>query len=506
LFKRYVLIVLLGLAALAAPAQAASPGADGLRDRLFPGLGNGGYDALHYHLDVRYATSAPSQPLDGTVTIVARATQSLSRLNLDFAGDSIGAVTVDGDGAAWRRDGEELVITPRHSLRRGQLFVVRVSHFAATPTEPGGSLGSTAFFITPDGSATAPQPDLAHHIFPSNDHPRDKASYSFRIDVPAGEVAIANGVPTSRRTHDGRTVWEYVQRQPMASELLQLAVGFYDLLPQGRHRGVPLRDVVAPSLESLVAPALPLEPEQLDYMIDRVGRYPFDIFGTFVVDAQLGFALETQTISLLDRVWFTDFTQDVWDPTMLHELSHMWFGDSVSPDSWSDLWLNEGHASWYEFLYAEERGQLEGDTEDYPDPTGYADFDDLMRAVYAHGDQWRHDDGPVALPSSADTLFNLQRYHGGALVLYALRQKIGGRDFARLEREWVTRYRDRVASTDDFIALASEIAHRDLRGFLRAWVYGTTTPPMPGHPDWTVDPVVPQALALGRSPRGRPVP
>ena len=47
---------------------------------------------------------------------------------------------------------------------------------------------------------------------------------------------------------------------------------------------------------------------------------------------------------------------------MLHELAHKWFGDSVAPYEWSDLWLNEGHASWYEFLYAEEHGQLEEDT------------------------------------------------------------------------------------------------------------------------------------------------
>jgi aminopeptidase N len=506
MLKRFVLVIVLACACLAAPAQAASPGAPGIGDRLFPGLGNGGYDVVHYQLDVRYATRAPSQPLDGTVTILARATQSLSRFDLDFAGDSVGSVAVDGRSAQWRRDGEELVITPARDLRRGRRFVVRVSHFTATPTEPGDTLSSTAFFITPDGSATAPQPDLAHRIFPCNDHPRDKASYSFRIDVPAGEDAIANGVPVGRSTHGGRTVWTYVQRQVMASELLQLAVGDYDLLPQGRHRGVPIRDVVAPSLERLVAPALPLEPEQLDYMIDRVGRYPFDIFGTFVVDAELGFALETQTISLLDRVWFTEFTQDVWDPTMLHELSHMWFGDSVSPHSWSDLWLNEGHASWYEFLYAEGRGQLAGDTEGYPDDTGYATMDELMKAVYAHGDEWRASDGPVAAPLNSDVLFNLNRYHGGALVLYALRQKIGGRAFDRLERQWVSRYRDRVASTEDFIALASKVAHRNLQQFLSDWLYGTTTPPMPGHPDWTTNQVTGQAKALARAPRARPVP
>jgi aminopeptidase N len=120
-----------------------------------------------------------------------------------------------------------------------------------------------------------------------------------------------------------------------------------------------------------------------------------------------------------------------------------------------------------------------------------------MKAVYAHGDQWRADSGPVALPSSEDTLFDLQRYHGGALVLYALRQVVGAATFQRIERAWVSRYEGQSASTEDFIALANQVSGRNLTSFLRSWVYGTTTPPMPGHPDWTVDPVVQsQARAL----------
>jgi aminopeptidase N len=59
----------------------------------------------------------------------------------------------------------------------------------------------------------------------------------------------------------------------------------------------------------------------------------------------------------------------------------------------------------------------------------------------------------------------------------------------------VTRYRNRSASTDDFIALASQVAHRDLSGFLRAWLYGQVTPPMPGHQDWKSDPVQEQSPA-----------
>jgi aminopeptidase N len=509
-----ILVLVAATMAFAAPARAdgrsgsPSPGAPGIGDRLFPNLGNGGYDVLHYHLDLRYATSAPSQAIDGDVTIVARATQSLSRFNLDFAGAGVGSVSVNFRSAAWTRDGDELVITPSRALSRHRVFVVRVSDFVAVPTEPDPQDFTTAaFFITPDGSATAPQPDNAHRIFPSNDHPRDKASYSFRVDTPSDIIAVTNGVLVSKRTRGGRTTWSYVQRQPMASELIQLAVGDYDLTERGRHRGVIRRDVTAPSLTAFLEDKITLANEHLDYMTGLVGRYPFDAYGSLVVDTELGFALETQTISIYDRVWFVDLPQGVWEPTMVHELAHEWFGNSVSPWEWSDLWLNEGHASWYEFLYAEEHGQLAEDTVGWPDETGYATLEELMRAIYAHGDEWRAAFGPVARPTSSDALFSFQSYHGGALVLYALRQEIGNRTFERLEREWADRYEDESASTDDFIELASRVARRDLRPFLEDWVYGTETPPMPGHPDWTVNPVEEGAQALrapGRAVRPTP--
>jgi len=99
-----------------------------------------------------------------------------------------------------------------------------------------------------------------------------------------------------------------------------------------------------------------------------------------------------------------------------------------------------------------------------------------------------------------EQLFSAQVYYGGALVLYALRQQVGETAFRRIERAWVSRYRDGVASTQDFIALASAVSGQDLTAFLNAWVYGTTTPPMPGHPDWTVDPVATTAARTLAAP------
>lgn len=454
-----------------------SPGAAGIGDTLFPTLGNGGYEVEHYHLDLRYATASPTQAIDGTVTIRARATQALSRFNLDFAGSAVGAVTVDGCAAASSWEAEELVITPERPLRKGEHFTIRISHFAASPVEPApGTFLDTPFFSSPDGTAWAGQPNNAHRIFPSNDHPRDMASFSFRLDVPAGTTAVANGELIGQHTAGGRTIWRYEQSEPMATELAQVAVGAFTVTARGTHHGVHVRDVTPSRMTADLEPKLALELSQLDWMRERLGTYPFGSYGSLVVDTSLGFALETQTLSLYEAAFF-EIPPEFWAPVMVHELAHQWFGNSVSPAQWSDVWQNEGHATWYELTY-----QVDPDDEQF---TG------LAQLIYSLGDTWRTYLGPVAAPLSGDpfALFNPNVYYGGALVLYALRQQIGDEDFRKLERRWVTKYRGRSASTSDFIALASQVSGQDLTAFLEAWLFGTTTPPMPGHPDWTVDPV-----------------
>ena len=466
----------------AVPAQAApappSPGDPGLGDRLFPELGNGGYDTRHYDLSMSYATAEAETSVDGEVDIRARAEQSLSSFNLDFDGDSVEGVWVNGRRAEWTLAGEELVVTPRRALRRHQRFSVSVD-FTGDPVMPTDDL-PFGWFTTLDGSVTAGQPDRSHEIFPSNDHPSDKATYSFRLEVPEGVTAVANGTFTGSRTRAGRTSWRYELRQPMATQLVQLAVGDLDVIERGRRRGVHLRDVVPSQREPWLDEALARTPDHLDWMTDQVGRYPFDEYGILAADQIFNYALETQTLSLHPTFLFNPgegFTPDVYEPIMVHELAHQWFGDSVAVRYWSDIWLSEGHATWYEWNYADEFYGV--------------DFTERMRAAYAQGDTLRAQYGPVALPSSNELfdLFSANVYDGGALVLYALRQVIGDETFQRLERRWAQEFAGESADTEDFIAFASKVSHRDLRGFLRRWLYGTTTPPMPGHPDWTVDPV-----------------
>src|SRR4051812_25991101 len=153
--KRVLLVVGLFLA-FSGTAFGATPGAPGLGDRLYPLEGNGGYDAQHYDVDLTYGNKF-TDPVDGTVNILARATQSLSRFDVDFSGASVGAVAVNGAPASFRRDGQELIITPRKAIENGSLFVVTVSHFVAVPTEPNpDDFVTTAFFFHAEGTATAP--------------------------------------------------------------------------------------------------------------------------------------------------------------------------------------------------------------------------------------------------------------------------------------------------------------------------------------------------------------
>jgi aminopeptidase N len=210
-------------------------------------------------------------------------------------------------------------------------------------------------------------------------------------------------------------------------------------------------------------------------MLGHAGRCPFDEYGVLAIDQSLFYALESQTLTLHPAELFDPevYPQEFAEAIAVHELAHHWFGDSVSIEEYSDLWLAEGPATWYEHEFnAEFFGE---------------DFEGNMREVYEASDGYRDDFGPVARPKNGtdDVLFSDQIYDGGALVLYALHEKVGDRTWRALMKEFVRRYEGESVSTDDFIAFVDRNVRADMTRFLRDWLYGTTTQPMPGHPEWT---------------------
>ncbi|MFF8909795.1 M1 family metallopeptidase [Streptomyces olivaceoviridis] len=454
-------------------AAAAPPEPLGVGDRLFPYLGNPGYDVASYDLSLTYP-GTNDKPLQAVTTIDAWTTDDLESLNLDFAHGTVRSVEVDGRPADFTSAGDDLVVTPEHPLAEGSLTRITVRH---TSDPVYGKDQQGGWVRTSDGLAMANQADAAHLVFPCNDHPSDKAMFTFRITAPNGYTAVANGLPAGADRVGTTTTWTYRTRHPMATELAQVSIGRSAVPRREGPHGLPVRDVVPASDRKALEPWLAKTPDQIAWMEGKVGRYPFETYGVLMAQASTGFELETQTLSLFEKDLFTEPAYPQWyiESIMVHELSHQWFGDSVTPRSWSDVWLNEGHATWYEALYAEE--------------TAHRPMEDRMKAAYGASDRWREAGGPPArpkppVPGQKISIFRPSVYDGAALALYALRQEIGRPAFERLERIWVREHQDATATTADFVRLASAIAGRDLSGFFKAWLYGEKTPPMPGHPDW----------------------
>ena len=431
-----------------------TPGAPGVGDPYFPALGNGGYDVEHYDLDLRW--SADEGALAGVTTITATATQDLSRFNLDLAGMEVRSVTVDGRAAASRREDRELVVTPRVTLASGRPFTTVVTYDGIpTPISQGTDLfdvgwqtdGREAFVICePSGAAT---------FFPVNDHPVDKATYTINVTAPQDQVVAANGLLV-RNTFGGpgNRTWTYEARDPMASYLVQIAIGDYELVDGGRIGDVVVRHAFHRSVVREATSATALTAEMLLVLADIFGPYPFEAYGVVAVDEPLGFALETQTLTLIG----SDIAKaGSGDPIMLHELAHQWVGDAVSPATWQDIWLNEGFATYAEWLWSERMGGTSAH--------------DIARRQARDGDL----DTPAGDPGAAE-LFSATVYARGALTLQALREAIGDPAFFELTRTWVAEHSGGVASTADLIELAERLSGQQLDDLFDRWLRAPELP------------------------------
>ncbi|MFF9567585.1 M1 family metallopeptidase [Streptomyces sp. NPDC014685] len=432
-----------------------TPGASGLRDPYFPKLGNGGYDVTHYDLVLDVDPAA--HRLRGTATITARATQDLSAFDLDLAGLTVDSATVEGRPAAVNRTGHELTLRPaaevEDRLREGGTFrtVVRYSGSPRTLTDPDGS--QEGWLRTADGSVALGEPTGSMTWFPGNNHPSDKATYDIAVTVPEGLTAVSNGEPVSRRTSGATTTYRWRTPEPMASYLATVAVGRYTTRTSRTADGIEVFTAADPAVAKRSERILARIPEVVKWEAERFGPYPFTATGA-IVDrpGDAGYALETQ-----GRPFFPG-PPDAG--LLVHEMAHQWFGDSVTPESWRDMWLNEGFATYAQWLWA-------ADKEGVP-------IQELFDEAFEDDANWAF---PPADPPSAKDISQAPVYGRGAMVVHELRRTMAddARFFALL-RGWTKAHRHGNASTADFTAHAERVAGRDLTELWDTWLYGRSRP------------------------------
>jgi aminopeptidase N len=434
-------------------AVAFSPGAAGGGDPYFPSQGNGGYQVEHY--DITFSYNPSTDVMTGSTLVSAVSTQDLSQFNLDFMGMTVTSVAVNGSAAAsFTQQGQELVVTPSGGLVSGQPFTALVNYNGA-PThvvDPDGS--PDGWIRTDDGAYVANAPQGAMTWFPGNHSLTDKATHTFTITVPNGTTAVANGALVSQTPAGGNTTFVWNSPEPMASYLTTATVGQFSLTQNTTPAGI--QNIVAVDPRVSIG-QVSQNAAFLDYLSARFGPYPFSVVGGIVDYApSVGYAMEAQTKPLYDNTPFTEL--------VVHELAHQWFGNSVTPTLWRDIWLNEGFATYAEWLWNEQVGVQ----------TAQARFNQVYSRT-ATSSFWQVRIGD---PGAAG-IFHDAIYDRGAMTLHALRSTVGNRVFFATLRVWATERKFGHGTTQDFIALAERLSGRDLDPLFQRWVYDLGKPAFP---------------------------
>lgn len=440
-------------------------GASGMGDSFYPNFGNGGYDTQHYTLDIQVLNVATSE-MKATTTIEAVATQALSRFNVDFAGFEITSLTVQNEAAEFTRQGQELTITPAQPLSKDEEFSVVISYQGIPKPMTSQALPfPTGWIAYGDGIFVLSEPDGSASFYPVNDHPLDKATYTIIVTVPEPYEAAVNGLLENEEDNGDTTTYTFGINDPMASYLTTININDFDVETMESEGGIPIRNYYAASLPENINGPFARQGEMLDYFSELFGEYPFEVYGALVMDIEFGAALENQTLSIFGVDMVDPDDMEGSEAVVAHELTHQWFGDSVSVADWSDIWLNEGFATYGEALWVEY---------DY----GEEGLNEWVTAVYNEVEAYPDFYPPPGSPAPND-LFNGGVYLRGGLTLHALRAAVGDEAFFEILRAYHDRYKYGNAATEDLIAVAEEVSGQQLDELFDTWLYGEQLPPMP---------------------------
>ncbi|MGO1686093.1 MAG: M1 family metallopeptidase [Brachybacterium sp.] len=427
-------------------------------DPYVPRHGDASFDVLHYDLNLAYKVEG--NRLDGEATLTCRPLVEADVLRLDLHGLTPHKVFVDG--RAYRFTHLRGRLTVKLPLSPGTDLSVRVKYSGTPRPVRSRGLGSAGWEELEDGVIVAAQPHGAPSWFPCNDRPDNKATYSIALAAPPGyTVAVSGELQGTQRTGNA-LIWSYEQTVPMATYLATVQIGRYR---EVEHTGapVPVHTFAPPALdEAALADSFGHQPQMLTFFAELFGPYPFASYTAVITEDELEIPLESQGLSTFG----SNFVDTDWESMRLiaHELSHQWFGNSVTLARWQDIWLHEGFACYCEWLWAEESGVSSVQAEV-----------DKHHALLVGLPQ---DDLVLARPGQA-LMFDDRVYKRGALTVHALRTHVGDEVFFEIVRGWLAEHRSGTVTTEIFLEHVGNEAGEAAAALLAPWLFETALPPCP---------------------------
>ncbi|PID81192.1 hypothetical protein CSB20_03745 [bacterium DOLZORAL124_64_63] len=482
------ILILLGLLpgpAAASPQPAPCHGAPAAlaEDSSFPppAAHDRGIDVLSY--DLVLDLDPQERRLTGEVAIgMVALVEGLTRVHLDLVDElTCLAIVQGGRPAVFTHGGDSLLVDLAAPLSTTRPETLRV-RYEGRPPAHGSFRAGLMFRRHSAGTNGIPEDDMpiianvsetwsAHSWWPCKDHPHDKARVSLTASVPDTLSVVSNGTLEQMDTPEpGRRRYRWREAYPLPTYLVSLAASDY----VSWQTDCPVRDGLGGATTiDLGFHVFPFDREdaQVDFAVtcdamafltELLGPYPFAGEKYDQVEIKWGGAMEHPTASSMPTYMFGG--TGALDVLVVHEMAHQWFGNSLTPAAWHDIWLNEGFARYCEALWLE---HAEG-------PAAYADF---MRTLGpGHHPDLFVGDGRLGDPDPI--LPNLLVYDKGAWLLHSLRLLLGDDAFFRLLLSYAN---DPAlvhghATSADFQAHAEAIAGRGLERFFHAWLQTEMVP------------------------------
>ncbi|RMH41929.1 MAG: peptidase M1 [Deltaproteobacteria bacterium] len=436
------------------------------RDRAF--------DIRHYRIGVRL--DVPNRAIDATCAIDAAPIATARRwLELDAVELDVRAVRAGGRALDFRNDGRTLRVDLGEPAAPGQPFCVDID-YAARPRRG-------LYFVGPDDGYpnkpaqvwTQGQDQDSRYWFPCFDQPHEKATSEVIATVPRGWFALSNGALVDRRSDGDGDTFHWRFDVPHSCYLITLAAGDFAEIDD-ECDGIAVRYYVQRGREDDCRRALSRTPEMVRLFSDRFGvRYPYASYSqVFVADFIFGGMENTTATTLTDTVLYDERAAldfDV-DALVAHELAHQWFGDLLTCRDWGQGWLNEGFATYAEYVWrehAEGRDAAALELDEWAEQYFREDASRYRRPIATNVY-----DEPI-------DVFDHHLYEKGGRVLHMLRQVLGDDAFWASIAHYLRKHQTSAVETRDLARAIEDATGRVLDWFFDQWVLAGA-----GHPELKV--------------------
>ncbi len=429
-------------------------------------------DIVHILLEIEI--DPIERTVAGTATLRATALSRTSFVELDAVELRIESVHANGAEAPFRHDGKKLrIATP--PLVPGDKLVLAVVYRGAPRRGLYFTAPDAGYPTKPTQAWTQGQDEDSRYWFPCFDSPHEKATSEVVATVPAAMFALSNGSLISDTTAGAKRTVHWRLDVPHSCYLITLAVGDFSKI-ETRWRDVPVIYYCERGKEAACERTLARTPEMLELFSTKFGvAYPYPRYSqVFVADFMFGGMENTSATTLTDTVLVDEraaLDYDI-DSLVAHELAHQWFGDLVTCRDWGEGWLNEGFATYAEYLWREHyegRDAADLELEEWVDSYMGEDSGRYRRTIAT-----KLYDEPI-------DVFDAHLYEKGGRVLHMLRHLLGDEGFELTLAHYLTKHRNGLVESRDLARAVEDATGKVLDWFFSQWVIDFA-----GHPELDV--------------------